>query len=64
MIHEIKIAGMLIAPIAGYGLAALLMFLPCRFVLGRTGLLPVIWHPALFEVALFVSILCLLIHFV
>ncbi len=62
MIAEAAIGGMFLAPIVIYGVAAGLIFAACRFMLGVTGLLQRLWHPALFEVALFVSILSLLVE--
>jgi hypothetical protein len=61
MIAEVSIGGVFLAPIVIYAFAATLIFVACRFVLGLTGLLQRVWHPALFEVALFVSILSLLV---
>ncbi len=61
MITEVAIGGVFLAPIVVYALAASVIFAVVRFVLGLTGLLQRIWHPALFEVALFVSILSLLV---
>ena len=43
------------------GLLALAIFALCRSVLGRLGVLGRIWHPALFEVCLFLSIVSLLV---
>jgi hypothetical protein len=63
MIAEVNIAGALIAPIVIYALVAALIFAVCRFVLGRFGLLRRVWHPALFEVALFLCILSLLFRY-
>ncbi len=61
MMTEVAIGGVFLAPIVVYAAAASIIFAACRFVLGLTGLLQRIWHPALFEVALFVSILSLLV---
>ncbi|WP_424136564.1 DUF1656 domain-containing protein [Roseomonas chloroacetimidivorans] len=61
MLSEVSIAGVYLAPIVVEGLLGLLIFLACRFVLGRLGLIHRLWHPALFEVALFVSIVSLLV---
>ncbi len=63
MISEFAIDGVFLAPIIVYGAAAALIFAACRFVLGVTGLLRRLWHPALFEVALFLSLLSLLVRF-
>ena len=61
MFHEISIADVYVAPIVLEGVIAALLFLLLRFVMGRAGLLHRLWHPALFEVALFVSLLSLLV---
>ncbi|HEX3574552.1 MAG TPA: DUF1656 domain-containing protein [Rhodopila sp.] len=64
MLHEVDIAGLLVAPISVYAFAAVLVVLALRYVLIGTGLLRRAWHPALLEVALYVSVLSLLILFV
>jgi hypothetical protein len=63
MFSEIHVGGVLLSPIVVYAGAAMLVFLALRFVLGRAGLFRLVWHPALFELALFVSILSLLVRF-
>jgi len=63
MIAEAQIGGVLLAPIAVYGLVAIVLFLLCRVLLGRAGVLRHVWHPALFEVSLFVILLSLLVQF-
>ncbi len=63
MIGEVPIAGVLLAPIAVYDVLSALLFLGCRMVLGHSGLLARVWHPALFEVALFLCLLYLLVRF-
>ena len=44
-------------PLSLYLMLATLVFLPCRWVLARLGVLSFVWHPALFEIALFGVIL-------
>jgi hypothetical protein len=61
MISEVAIGGVFLAPIVIYALAAAFIFVACRFVFGVTGLLQRVWHPALFEIALYISILSLLV---
>ena len=61
MLSEISIDGVLLAPIVLYAAAGLAIFGACRFVLGRLGVLRAVWHPALFEVALYTSIVALLV---
>jgi hypothetical protein len=60
MMAEVNIGGVLIAPIVIYMLIALAIFAVCRLALGHFDLLRRVWHPALFEVALFLCILSLL----
>lgn len=61
MLSEIHIFGVYLAPIVVEGLVGLAIFMLCRLVLARLGLLHRLWHPALFEVALFLSIVSLLV---
>lgn len=63
MISEMDVGGAYIAPIIVYALAAGVIFVVCRTVLGRFGLLRRVWHLALFEVGLFLSIVSLLVLF-
>ena len=63
MLSELPIAGVLLAPIVAYALLAAVLLWTIRFVLGRTGLLRLAWHPALLEVALYISLLSLLVLF-
>jgi hypothetical protein len=60
--HEAALLGVLFAPIVLYAIVALVIFVILRRLLGS--LLRFLWHPALFEVALYVSILSLLVLFV
>ncbi len=61
MISEVHIGGVLLAPIVVYMLAALAIFAVLRSVLGHSGLIAWAWHPALFELALYATILSLLV---
>lgn len=61
MLSEVDIAGVYVAPIAVYALAALPVTLVLRTVFWRIGLLSRVWHPALFEFAIYVIVLALLI---
>ncbi|ABI63030.1 DUF1656 domain-containing protein [Granulibacter bethesdensis] len=61
MIHEVNIWGVLVAPISVYGVMALVLFAILRSFWRLTGLLQFIWHPPLFELAVYVSILSLLV---
>ena len=60
---EINIGGVYLAPIIVYAIVSTLIFIILRFVLGHTGLLRRVWHPALFEVALFLCVLSLLVRY-
>ena len=64
MITEVDVGGILIAPLVVYGIVAMPIFLVLRLLLGRLGLLRALWHPALFELSLYLSILSLLVVFV
>jgi hypothetical protein len=50
---ELDVAGIFMAPIVGYVAATLVLFLILRGLLAHLGFWRVIWHPALFEAALF-----------
>lgn len=64
MLSEFNLFGVLIAPIVVYAVAAIPATLLLRFLFWRTGAIEWFWHVALFEVALYVSVLCLLILYV
>ena len=61
MISELNIAGIYMAPIVVYVIVTLPIFLVLRTILARVGFWRLVWHPALFETALYLSILSLLI---
>ncbi|MEE3622774.1 DUF1656 domain-containing protein [Nitrospirillum sp. BR 11752] len=50
---ELDVAGIFMAPIVGYGAVTLVLFLILRGLLAQLGFWRIIWHPALFEAALF-----------
>ncbi|GAB0114780.1 DUF1656 domain-containing protein [Acidisoma sp. C75] len=56
MFVEAQTAGLFYAPIVLYCLIAAVIFLPLRAILGRIGFFSLVWHPALFEVALYALI--------
>jgi hypothetical protein len=60
MNSELNIAGIYMAPIVLYAIVALPIFLVLRMILARVGFWRLVWHPALFETALYLSILSLL----
>ncbi|HTH17652.1 MAG TPA: DUF1656 domain-containing protein [Magnetospirillum sp.] len=61
MFKEIDLTGVYVAPIILYLLLATPLFLACRWGLARLGVLSFVWHPALFEIALFALILALVV---
>lgn len=54
---ELDIFGVYIAPVAAMMVVAYLLLLPLRWLTLALGLLQRIWHPALFQVALYIVIL-------
>ncbi len=56
MFTEAQIAGILFAPIVLYCLLGAIVFVPVRFVLGRLRVFSAVWHPALFELSLYLII--------
>lgn len=61
MIAELDVFGVLVAPIVAYALLAIPPLLVLRWVLGRLGFFRFVWHPALFEVSLYLVILSLFV---
>jgi hypothetical protein len=61
MITEINIGGVYLAPIVLYVLVTIPVFVVLRIILTKIGFWRIVWHPALFETALYLSILSLLI---
>lgn len=57
MIKEIAIGGVLFAPMMGYALAAAIVWLGLRYAIQRLNLYRFVWHPPLFNTALYVIIL-------
>jgi hypothetical protein len=62
MVKEINIYGVCLSPFIGHLLAAIAPFYLCRWLLARAGLMSRLWHPPLFELSLFVSILTLVAY--
>ncbi len=56
MFTEAQIAGILFAPIVIYCIIGALLISVIRFVFGRTRVFSLVWHPALFELALYMII--------
>jgi len=61
MIKEINFAGILLPPLMGYGLAAALLWLAVRFALSRAGFYRFVWHPPLFNTALYIILLSIVV---
>ncbi|MCB8876022.1 DUF1656 domain-containing protein [Acidisoma silvae] len=53
MFSEAQIDSILYAPIVLYCILGAIIFVPVRFILGRLRVFSFVWHPALFEVALY-----------
>jgi len=53
---EAQFGGILFAPIVLYCLLGAIIFVPIRFLLGRLRIFSAVWHPALFELALYLII--------
>lgn len=64
MLSEVMLAGILLPPFFVYACLALPMFLGVRWVLARCGLLRWVWHPALFEFAVSLCLVSLLVLYV
>lgn len=64
MLAEVNIFGVFVAPLSIYALVAVIITLILRNLLWRLGALGWFWHVALFEIALYVCVLCLLILYV
>ena len=61
MLTEVDVGGIYVAPIVVYAVATIPLFLILRSVLGHLGVLRNTWHPALFELAIYATLLSLLI---
>ena len=60
---EINLFGVYIAPISLMIVAAWLLMIPVRWVVTRAGILRHVWHPALFEFAIYMIVLSSLVLF-
>ncbi len=56
MFTEARLDGILFAPIVLYCVLGAIVFVPLRLVLGRLGVFSAVWHPALFELALYLIV--------
>ena len=61
MLSEVPLDGILFAPIVLYALAALPITLLLRSAMWRIGIVRLVWHLPLFEVALYLCVLSLLV---
>ena len=57
MIREIDLLGVYLSPMVGLSVAAVLAWIVLRLVLRRVGAYRLLWHPPLFDAALFVIVL-------
>lgn len=64
MLSEVSIAGIYLPPLLLYLAAALPLFAGLRALLTRAGVLRFVWHPSLFEFAVLLALIALLILFV
>lgn len=64
MLSEVALAGLYLPPLFVYVCLTVPIYLGLRYVLVRTGLLRHVWHPALFEFALSLSLVSALILYV
>jgi hypothetical protein len=61
LIKEIDIGGVLLSPLFGEALAAALIWCVLRYALTRCGFYRFVWHPPLFNTALYVVLLSILV---
>ena len=54
---EVNLYGVYVAPISLMIVAVWLLLIPMRWAAARTGLLRYVWHPALFEFAIYMIVL-------
>jgi hypothetical protein len=64
MIREIDLFGIYVPPMFAYAMAAGIIWLVLRQCLRWTGAYRFVWHPALFNTALYVLVLSLCVTFV
>ncbi|RQR61035.1 DUF1656 domain-containing protein [Burkholderia sp. Bp9126] len=63
MLSEFAVAGIYLPPFFVYACATVPLYLAVRAALARAGLLRRVWHPALFEFAVSLVLVCALILF-
>ncbi|GBQ49740.1 hypothetical protein AA0616_0914 [Komagataeibacter nataicola NRIC 0616] len=64
MLSEFNLFGVFMAPIVVYAVAALPVTMLLRSLLWWCGIMKWFWHLALFEVALYTCVLCLMILYI
>ncbi|AJE99782.1 DUF1656 domain-containing protein [Pandoraea apista] len=64
MLSEVAVAGIYLPPFFVYACIAVPVFLGLRFALARTGVLRRVWHPALFEFAISLCLVSVLMLYV
>lgn len=64
MLTEVAVAGIYLPPLFVYACVAVPVFLGVRYVLARTGVLRRVWHPALFEFAISLCLVSVLMLYV
>ena len=57
MIKEISLGGVYVPPMVGYLLGTALVWWLVRYAIGQLGLYRFVWHPPLFNAALYVILL-------
>jgi hypothetical protein len=61
--HEIALFGIYVAPISIMMVATWLIMMALRRIVNRFGLLRLVWHPALFGFAAYITILSSIVLF-
>lgn len=61
MLANVDVYGFYIAPFAADVVITLVLFVPVRRLLARLGVNRYVWHPNLFEIALFSIMLCVIV---
>lgn len=64
MLSEFAVAGIYLPPFFVYACLAVPIFLGLRFVMTRVGLMRRVWHPALFEFAISLCLVSVLMLYV
>ncbi|WP_298966784.1 DUF1656 domain-containing protein [uncultured Methylobacterium sp.] len=62
MIGQIDLYGIFVPALLAWALVALLLVVPLRLLLARAGFYRLVWHRPLFDLALYVVVLGLVVH--